>query len=131
MIIGMEDEKDDFVFGADKEIFYSFEGGKFIARPDYHSEEEKIFMKQNWDLYKQRAEEARQKVIAGNASPIVYHMEKRGMELNVLASTVELPKWRVKRHLKMVVYKKLKIKIIEKYAHVFQISIEELNNIND
>ena len=37
-------------------------------------------------------------------------------------------KWRVKRHAKPAVFKKLNQKILQKYADAFQISVAELTN---
>jgi hypothetical protein len=127
----MENENDDFHFGAQKELFYSFEGRKFTTRSDYHSDSDKIFMRQNWELYKERARDARNKVLAGKSSPILYHMEKRGMELNVLAASTGIAKWKVRLHCKPWFFKKLNNKILQKYASVFEIEISGLDNIDE
>ena len=51
------------------------------------------------------------------------------MDVSVLASYVEIWQWRVKRHFKPSVFKKLNSKVLQKYADVFEISIDELKHI--
>lgn len=72
---------------------------------------------------------ARQKVLANETSPIEYYMELHKMDPAVLASYIGLWKWRVKRHFKPSVFKRLSSGILQKYAEVFDISIEELQHI--
>lgn len=80
---------------------------------------------------KERVENAKQKVLANQTSPIEYYMELNKMDPSILSSYVGIWKWKVKRHFKPSVFKKLKNKTLEKYAMVFEISVEELKNIKD
>jgi hypothetical protein len=80
---------------------------------------------------KERVENARQKVLANQTSPIEYYMELNKMDPSILSSYVGIWKWKVKRHFKPSVFKKLTNKTLEKYASVFDISVEELKNIKD
>tara|TARA_R110000787_G_scaffold183014_3_gene295042 strand:- start:28835 stop:29236 length:402 start_codon:yes stop_codon:yes gene_type:complete len=80
---------------------------------------------------KERVENAKQKVLVNQTSPIEYYMELNKMDLSILSSYVGLWKWRVKRHFKPSVFQKLSNKTLEKYAEVFEVSIEELKKIKD
>lgn len=80
---------------------------------------------------KERVEIAKQKVLANQTSPIEYYMELNKMDLSILSSYVGIWKWKVKRHFKPSVFQKLSNRTLEKYADVFEISIEELKNIKD
>ena len=51
------------------------------------------------------------------------------MDLPILASYVGLWKWRVKRHFKPKVFNKLSRGTLQKYAEIFDVSINELINI--
>lgn len=73
---------------------------------------------------------AKEKVLKGETSPIEYYMELHKMDIPVLASYVGLWQWRVKRHFKPAIFKKLKEKTLQKYADVFEISLSELKHIN-
>jgi len=79
----------------------------------------------------ERVEKAKQRVFANETSPIEYYMELHKMDLSILASYVGLWGWRVKRHFKPSVFKKLSNKILKKYAVVFEISVSELQQIKD
>jgi len=57
-------------------------------------------------------------------------MELHKMDIPVLAGYVGLWQWRVKRHFKPAVFKKLKEKTLQKYADVFEISLSELKQID-
>ncbi|MFX0555706.1 hypothetical protein ACOCEA_02855 [Maribacter sp. CXY002] len=73
---------------------------------------------------------AKEKVLKKETSPIPYYMELHKMDIPVLASYVGIWQWRVKRHFKPSVFKKLSKRTLEKYAEVFEISIEQLKNSN-
>ncbi len=79
-----------------------------------------------WNDINNEVEEARKEVTEGRKSPIFYFMKKELMDETILADYVGIMKFRVKRHFKPEVFRKLKKSMIEKYAHVFKISIEEL-----
>jgi len=77
----------------------------------------------------ERIKDARSRVYNNQTSPIEYYMELHKMDLTILASYVGIWKWRVKRHFKPKVFKKLSQKILQKYADVFEISIDHLKDI--
>lgn len=82
-------------------------------------------------VIEERIAEAKRRVKDNQSSPIEYYMELHKMDLAVLASYVGLWKWRVKRHLKPSVFKKLNRKTLQKYADVFEISVEALIQIDE
>ena len=77
----------------------------------------------------ERTENAKRRVLSGETSPLEYHMEKNKMDVPLLSSYLGFWQWRVKRHFKPSVFKKLSSKVIKKYADVFDIGIEELKDI--
>ena len=79
---------------------------------------------------KERVEIAKKRVLNNETSPIEYHMELNKMDIPILASYVGFWQWQVKRHFKPSVFKRLSAKKLQKYADVFEISIEQLKNIN-
>jgi hypothetical protein len=50
------------------------------------------------------------------------------MDISILSSYTGFWKWTVKRHLKPSVFKKLSDQKLQKYAEIFEISIDELKN---
>ena len=81
-------------------------------------------------LINERAEQAKKDVATGKASPIIYFMEINKMDWQILASYVGYWQWRVKKHAKPDVFRKLDDKKLEKYAQAFEISVEELKNFD-
>jgi len=69
----------------------------------------------------------REKFLAGEVSPLAYLMAAHQMDVPLLAAYVGLARWRVRRHLKPAVYKRLKRPILEKYAEVFRLPVEQLD----
>ncbi len=119
----------ELIYTYNRELFYHFDKEKgFTQEVHYQNPDNQVIIKQSWDAAEQRLEDVRQQVIAGKLSPVAYYMEKILMEVPMLAAYMEIPKWRVRRHMKSKVFKKLKPEILEKYAAVFSISVDQLTN---
>ena len=117
-------------FYKTEELFFYFDPEKgYMAKPGTHPESDRPFIVQSWENFAKRQEIARQNYYDGKASPLLYHMERMTMELSALTSMVGYPRWKVKRHFKPRVYKKLKRSVLERYASVFRITVEELDKI--
>ena len=78
----------------------------------------------------QRILEAKQAVVNGELSPIVYFMEINKMDWKTLAAYMNSFVFLIKRHQKPSVFNKLKPKTLAKYAEIFDISVEELTQFN-
>ncbi len=87
-----------------------------------------IALNESLQLIDEQVAETIQKIKEGILSPIAYYMEIQRMDVVVLSGYVGLWQWRVKRHLKAKVFKKLSKKIVNKYAEAFEISVSELKN---
>jgi hypothetical protein len=115
------------IYTYNRELFYHFDQETgFTQKVDYQNPDNQVIIKQSWDAAAQRLEEVKQLVIIGKASPIAYYMEKILMEVPMLAAYMEMPKWRVRRHMKSSVFKKLTPEILAKYAAIFEIPVDEL-----
>jgi hypothetical protein len=82
-----------------------------------------------WNDIAHRVEEARQKVLKGEASPVLYFMERRLMDPTIIAGYTGFWKWQIKRHLKPGPFKRLSQKDLQRYADTFNISVEELKTM--
>lgn len=83
-----------------------------------------------WEDIENRIEAAKQKVLNNEASPILYFLELRLMDLGILASYTGFWKWTIKRHLKPSVFNKLSEQKLQQYADAFNVSVEELKTMN-
>ncbi|MFC4095333.1 hypothetical protein [Euzebyella saccharophila] len=115
-----------------KDMVYAVdENGNYVTELSTGWEPKTIALDNAIREIEERVEEAKQRVIEKKTSPIEYYMELHKMDVPILASYVGLWQWRVKRHFKPSVFKKLSTKTLQKYADVFEIGIEELKHIKD
>lgn len=83
-----------------------------------------------WQDIEKRIENARQKVLNNEASPLLYFIELRLMDIGIVAAYTGFWKWTIKQHLKPAVFKKLPNKKLQQYADVFNVNVEELKTMN-
>jgi hypothetical protein len=79
-----------------------------------------------WNQIYQHAEDTRRQVIEGKLSPIALYMELNIMDLTLLANYMELPKRKVRRHLRMKGFNQLSEELLSRYAEALNLTIEEL-----
>ena len=121
----------DKSYGQYRELSYSYrEGGDFEKTVGFHGEADRLILQQAWDLFNERIGEARAKVLAGKVSPIVYYMEKNLLDPLNLSMMSGIAVWRVKWHFKPGAFKRLSEKTLQKYATAFNITLEQLKNID-
>lgn len=74
-------------------------------------------------------EKTRKAVLAGQKSPLAYHMERRQMIPDILGKTAGIAVFRVKRHLRPEIFVKLKDSLLERYAKALAITIKDLRTV--
>jgi hypothetical protein len=82
-----------------------------------------------WKDVQERIAKARQRVLNGEASPLLFFMEYRLMDLEVLAGYSGFWKWQIKRHLKPEVFNKLSERKLQKYADALNVKVEDLKTM--
>ncbi len=82
-----------------------------------------------WKDVEQRINAAKQKIDRKEASPILFFMELRVMDIGIMAAYTGFWKWQVKRHLKYAVFEKLSETKLRKYAELFEVSVNELKTM--
>ncbi|MBK5286720.1 MAG: hypothetical protein JJE25_15115 [Bacteroidia bacterium] len=82
-----------------------------------------------WEDIEQRIHEAEQKVNHGEASPVLFFMELRLMDMPTIAAYTGFWQWQIKRHIRPDVFKKLSDKKLKKYAEVFEVNIDDLKKM--
>lgn len=116
--------------GKFREPVYSLdENGKFTTVKSVGWDPKNEVMQEAWDVINEKVEATREKVLAGELSPIAFHLENNLMDVSLLAKYMGFWKFKVKRHLKPKYFNKLKDEVLEKYAEVFVISKQELLDI--
>ena len=113
-----------------RELCYAVdENGEYTTEKSSGWEPKTVALNNAIEEINERIEDAKKRVNAGETSPIEYYMELHKMDVGILASYVGFWQWKVKRHFKPSVFKKLNNKKLQKYADVFDVSIEELKHI--
>jgi len=82
-----------------------------------------------WGDIDKRIANAKQQVLDGKASPLLFFMEYRLMDTAIVAGYTGFWKWQIKRHLKPDVFNKLSDKQLQKYAEAFNIKVEDLKSM--
>jgi len=112
------------------EISYAIDDdGRYVLAPSIGWEPANIANKQTWKLISKQVSDVIKRVHAKELSPLAYYMVKNQMDTNLLAKYVRLSRWRVRRHLKPAVFRRLKVSILERYAKIFNVSAEQLFDI--
>jgi len=113
-----------------KEMAYAVdENGKYTTALSTGWEIKMKALDVAWEDVEKRIAEARSKVLSGEASPLLYYMELKLMDVVIVSGYTGFWKWQVKRHLKPSVFNKLSAKKLDKYARLFEVSREQLMHI--
>ncbi len=112
-----------------KKLIYAVgKDGKYTGVNSVGWEPENQAMKQAWDAIDEELVAIEEKVKQGALSPIPYFMQKNLMDLGLLSKYAGKWQWQVKKHFKPSVFEKLDAAMLQKYATIFNISLEELKN---
>ena len=104
------------------------EDGKYETGLSSGWETKKVALDQAWEEIERRKADALTKIKAGEASPLLYFMEEKLMDLTVLSGYTGFWKWQIKRHLKPSGFSKLNSSKLEKYASALEVDIDTLKN---
>jgi len=82
-----------------------------------------------WKDIEDRVAIAKQKVLNKEASPLLFFMEYRIMDLAILSAYSGFWQWQIKMHLKPDVFNNLSDKKLQKYAEAFNVAIGDLKTM--
>jgi hypothetical protein len=82
-----------------------------------------------WQDIEERVGAARERVLKNEASPLLYFMELKLMDIKVLAAYTGFWGWQVRRHMRPGVFKKLSDRRLRRYAAVFEVRVEDLKSM--
>jgi len=113
-----------------KDICYALdENGNYTTVASSGWEVKSTALDVTWNEIKERISNIKNKVIEGEVSPILFFMEVKLMDIKTLAAYTGFWSWQVKKHLKPANFKKLSEKKLQKYASVFEVSVETLKTM--
>ena len=82
-----------------------------------------------WKDIEERVAAAKQKVINKQASPLLYFMELRLMDMAIVSAYTGFWKWTIRQHMKPAVFNKLSEKKLQQYATAFNVTIADLKTM--
>lgn len=113
-----------------KEVCYATDSsGKYVTELSSGWDVKNGALDVAWKDVEERIAKAKQRVLNGEASPLLFFMEYRLMDIEILAGYSGFWQWQIKRHLKPDVFKKLSDKKLQKYADAFNVRVEDLKTM--
>ena len=114
-----------------KEVVYAVDGsGNYSTELSTGWDVKTKALDAAWKDIEQRIENAKQKVLKNEASPILYFIELRLMDVGLVAAYTGFWKWTVKQHLQPAAFNKLPPKKLQQYADAFNVTVAELKTMN-
>jgi hypothetical protein len=112
--------------GHRKAVYAVDDDGRVRLVPTRGWEVEEIVTRQAVEDLERRADAARERALSGESSPLEYHMYRARMDVELLAQTSGVWRWRVRRHLKPGAFARLSLALKTRYAEALGISVEAL-----
>ncbi|MEE4257246.1 MAG: helix-turn-helix transcriptional regulator [Bacteroidales bacterium] len=106
------------------------EEGNYIAVPSTGWAPKNAALKQAWEEINMKTREAAKDVLEGRSSILVWHMEKKIMDLKLLSQYSGISRRKIRKHLKPDAFSELDTDTMQKYADAFNITLEELTNMD-
>ena len=122
--------QDHGIFGQWHAICYvTDENGEYVRSQSAGWEPTNIANGIAWEFINEELAEVLKKVKKGLLSPLAYHMNKNLMDVKMLSQYAGFSSWKVKRHLKPRVFNSLDDAVLQRYAAVFNMTIEQLKEV--
>ncbi len=86
-------------------------------------------LKKAWEEVHRKAESVRLEVLSGRKSILAYYMELRIMDVKLLSQYTDIPKRKIRRHMKPKGFAGLTRETLELYAEALKTSVEELTDM--
>jgi hypothetical protein len=116
--------------GHRKAVYAVAEDGKLGLVASRGWEAEEIVTRQAVEDLERRAQAARARALAGETSPLEYHMYRARMDVTLLSQTTGLWRWRVRRHFRPRVFARLPLRLRRRYAEALGIPLEALGKVD-
>ena len=114
-------------YGGERRAVYAVDDrGHYSTVPSAGWSADGIVNQQAVEEYARLAQDALARARAGLASPLEFHMYDRRMEVESLAPSAGLWRWRVRRHLRPEIFRKLSPAWLSRYAEALGIPVERL-----
>ena len=116
--------------GGHRRVMYARgKDGRMVIVPSRGGEVDETVTLQALERIHDMTEEARARVQAGKTSPLEYWMYAQRLDLPQLSQVTGLWKWRIRRHFRPAIFSELSTAILQRYAEVMGITVEQLRRL--
>lgn len=115
--------------GHRKAVYARDAAGRIVAVGCAGWEVEEIVTLQAVEVLREQALAARARAEAGQSSPLEYWMYARRMDLPLLSQATGIWQWRVRRHFRPEIFKKLGESLLTRYAEALGIGLAQLKTL--
>lgn len=120
-------QDDNAALGGHRKAVYARDAdGRIVVVESRGWEVEEIVNQQAVDAFRELAEAARARVLAGTSAPLEYWMYVRRMDPELLAQASGLWRWRVRRHLRPASFARLSPRLLQRYADALGLPVDQL-----
>ena len=112
-------------------VYAQDEQGRMVVTTTNGWDVEELVTQQAVDEFARCAREARQRHAHGEASTLEVHMHRLRMDVPTLAQATGLWQWRVRRHLQLAHFSRLKPALLARYAEAMGMSPQQLQQLDD
>jgi hypothetical protein len=116
--------------GKRKAVYAVGDDGRLHIVESRGWEVEETVTRQALEDLERRAQEARQRFLAGRSSPLEYHMYRARMDVALLSQATGLWRWRVRRHFRPEVFARLPQRLRQRYADALGIALDALSRLD-
>jgi len=115
--------------GHRRAMYAKDKDGRIVIVPSLGGEVDETVTLQALDRINEMTEEARTRVLAGKSSPLEYWMYAQRLDLPQLSQVTGYWQWRIRRHFRPEKFVKLPEKILQNYAWVMGITVDQLKKL--
>jgi hypothetical protein len=116
--------------GKRKAVYAVGDDGRLHIVESRGWEVEETVTRQALEDLERRAQEARQRFLAGRSSALEYHMYRARMDVALLAQATGLWRWRVRRHFRPEVFAQLPQRLRQRYADALGVESAALDKVD-
>lgn len=112
------------------EICYAVDdSGRYTLVPSAGWEAANVANQQAWEAIREELAAVWNAVKIGEQSPLAFHMLRHLMSTRLLAQYARMSHWRVKRHMNPKVFQRLPLRILQRYAEVFELTVDQVRTV--
>lgn len=115
--------------GARKAVYATDEQGRYGITATSGWRVEEIVTSLAAEDFSLNAADALERGLAGETSPLEFHMYRMRMDIPTLAQSTGVWQWRIRRHFKPQVFAQLSAKQLQRYADALGMDIDALKSL--